>query len=124
MNRIKKTFSDLQQRNEKALVGFVTAGDPTPDMSMKIVLGMCRAGLDILELGVPFSDPTADGPVIQRSSERSLENGTSLTSVLEMTRRIRAETPISCGPEIRRSHFPGCLSHLSGYTRSYITYIR
>ena len=94
MNRIKKTFSDLQQRNEKALVGFVTAGDPTPDMSMKIVLGMCHSGLDILELGVPFSDPTADGPFIQRSSERSLENGTSLASVLEMTQRIRAETSI------------------------------
>lgn len=94
MNRIEKTFSDLQYRNEKALVGFVTAGDPTPEMSMKIVLGMCRSGLDILELGVPFSDPTADGPVIQRSSERSLENGTSLASVLEMTRSIRAETPI------------------------------
>lgn len=94
MNRIEKTFSDLQQRNEKALVGFVTAGDPTPEMSMKIVLGMCRSGLDILELGVPFSDPTADGPVIQRSSERSLENGTSLSSVLEMTQNIRAETSI------------------------------
>jgi len=92
MNRIEETFSDLRERNEKALVGFVTAGDPTPEMSMKIVLGMCRSGLDILELGVPFSDPTADGPIIQRSSERSLEKGTSLTSVLEMTRRIRAET--------------------------------
>ena len=94
MNRIEKTFSDLKQKNEKALVGFVTAGDPSPDMSMKIILGMCRSGLDILELGIPFSDPTADGPVIQRSSERSLENGTSLTSVLEMTRSIRAETHI------------------------------
>jgi tryptophan synthase alpha chain len=94
MNRIEKTFSELRQKNEKALVGFVTAGDPTPDMSMKVVLGMCRSGLDILELGVPFSDPTADGPVIQRSSERSLENGTTLTSVLEMTRSIRAETQI------------------------------
>jgi len=94
MNRIEKTFSDLQQKNEKALVGFVTAGDPSPDMSMKIVLGMCRSGLDILELGIPFSDPTADGPVIQRSSERSLENGTSLTSVLEMTHSIREKTHI------------------------------
>jgi len=94
MNRIEKTFSDLRQRNEKALVGFVTAGDPTPEMSMKIVLGMCHSGLDILELGVPFSDPTADGPVIQRSSERSLENGTSLASVLEMTRSIRDETSV------------------------------
>ena len=92
MNRIKKKFYDLQKRNEKALVGFVTAGDPTPELSLEIILGMCRSGLDILELGIPFSDPTADGPVIQRSSERSLEKGTSLTSVLEMTRKIRSET--------------------------------
>ncbi len=94
MNRIQKTFNDLQQRKEKALVGFVTAGDPTPELSLQIVLSMCRSGLDILELGIPFSDPTADGPVIQRSSERSLEKGTSLMSVLAMTRKIRLETDI------------------------------
>ena len=94
MNRIQKAFFDLQQRNEKALVGFVTAGDPTPDLSLKIVLSMCRSGLDILELGIPFSDPTADGPVIQRSSERSLGKGTSLMSALGMTRKIRTETDI------------------------------
>ena len=84
----------MRQKNEKALVGFVTAGDPTPDLSLEIVLGMCRSGLDILELGIPFSDPTADGPVIQRSSQRSLEKGTSLASVLAMTRKIRTETDI------------------------------
>jgi len=94
MNRIEKTFFDLRQRDEKALVGFVTAGDPTPDLSLKIVRDMCRSGLDILELGVPFSDPTADGPVIQRSSERSLAKGVSLSSVLAMTRTIRSETDI------------------------------
>lgn len=94
MNRIQKTFNDLRQRKEKALVGFVTAGDPTPELSLEIILGMCRSGLDVLELGIPFSDPTADGPVIQRSSERSLEKGTSLTSVLAMTRKIRLETDI------------------------------
>ena len=94
MNRIEKTFFDLRQRDEKALVGFVTAGDPTPDLSLKIVRGMCRSGLDSLELGVPFSDPTADGPVIQRSSERSLAKGVSLSSVLAMTRTIRSETDI------------------------------
>jgi tryptophan synthase alpha chain len=94
MNRIDKTFSRMRQKNEKALVGFVTAGDPTPDLSLEIVLGMCRSGLDILELGIPFSDPTADGPVIQRSSQRSLEKGTSLDSVLAMTRKIRTETDI------------------------------
>jgi len=94
MNRIDKTFIDLQGKNEKALVGFITAGDPTPELSLKIVQGMCRSGLDILELGIPFSDPTADGPVIQRSSQRSLKNGTSLSSVLEMSRKIRRETSI------------------------------
>ena len=99
MNRIEKTFFDLRQRDEKALVGFVTAGDPTPDLSLKIVRGMCRSGLDILELGVPFSDPTADGPVIQRSSERSLAKGVSLSSVLAMT-RTTASRSLTCVSEI------------------------
>jgi len=94
MNRIEKTFHDLQRKNEKALVGFVTAGDPSPETSLKIVLSMCRSGLDVLELGIPFSDPTADGPVIQRSSERSLKKGTSPASVLEMTGIIRKNTEI------------------------------
>ncbi len=94
MNRIQKTFLNLQQKNEKALVGFVTAGDPTPELSLEIILGMCGSGLDILELGIPFSDPSADGPVIQRSSERSLEKGTSLTTVLAMTRKVRTQTGI------------------------------
>ena len=108
MNRIQKTFNDLQQRKEKALVGFVTAGDPTPELSLQIVLSMCRSGLDILELGIPFSDPTADGPVIQRSSERSLEKGTSLMSVLAMTRKIRLETDI---PIILFSYYNPIFNH-------------
>jgi tryptophan synthase alpha chain len=94
MNRIDSTFEKLAHRQEKALVGFVTAGDPDPELSMRIILGMCRAGLDVLELGVPFSDPTADGPVIQRSSARALKRGTNLKTVLDMTRRIRRETSI------------------------------
>ena len=102
MNRIEKTFLDLYQKREKALVGFVTAGDPTPERSLEIIHAMCRAGLDILELGVPFSDPTADGPVIQRSSERSIKNGTTLSSVLDMTKAIRNETEI---PIILFSYF-------------------
>ena len=89
MNRIDETFSKLEQNREKALVGFVTAGDPDPDTSLQIIDAMCRSGVDILELGVPFSDPTADGPVIQRSSARALANGATLTSVMEMTRRLR-----------------------------------
>jgi tryptophan synthase alpha chain len=87
--RIEKTFDRLRQTGEKALVGFVTAGDPDPKTSGKIIAAMCDNGMDILELGVPFSDPTADGPVIQRSSARAIKNGTSLAHVLEMARAVR-----------------------------------
>jgi tryptophan synthase alpha chain len=89
MNRINTTFERLARRNEKALVGFVTAGDPDPAASLRIITAMCAAGLDLLELGVPFSDPTADGPVIQRSSSRALASGTGLAQVLEMVAALR-----------------------------------
>jgi tryptophan synthase alpha chain len=94
MNRIARVFDEMRRKGEKALVGFVTAGDPTVEVSMAIVKAMCEAGLDILELGVPFSDPTADGPVIQRSSARALKAGASLTRVLEMARELRHTTQI------------------------------
>lgn len=71
------------------MVGFVTAGDPTVDASLEIIKEMCRAGLDILELGVPFSDPTADGPVIQRSSARAIASGVNMGTVIDMVRRVR-----------------------------------
>jgi len=94
MNRIQKQFEILKQNSSKALVGFVTAGDPDVDTSLKIITAMCENGMDILELGVPFSDPTADGPVIQRSSARALKNHVSLDTVLKMVRRIRKNTEI------------------------------
>ncbi|MCE5244813.1 MAG: tryptophan synthase subunit alpha [Syntrophobacteraceae bacterium] len=94
MNRIDRTFERLRARGERALVGFVTAGDPTAEKSLEIVRTMCAAGLDILELGVPFSDPTADGPVIQRSSGRALRAGMTLAGVLRMVREIRRTTEI------------------------------
>jgi len=94
MNRIDKTFEDLGQKKEKALVGFLTAGDPNISGSLNIITAMCKNGLDILELGVPFSDPTADGPVIQRSSARALKDGINLRAVLEMTGKLRQETSI------------------------------
>jgi len=94
MNRIDATFERLAGRNEKALVGFVTAGDPELSQSLRIIAAMCAAGLDLLELGVPFSDPTADGPVIQRSSGRALAAGISLNQVLEMVAALRRKTPI------------------------------
>lgn len=97
MNRIADTFNRLKQNKEKALVGFVSAGDPNISDSLRLIKAMCEAGVDILELGVPFSDPTSDGPVIQRSSARALKSGVNLKAVLEMTREIRefsAQTPI------------------------------
>jgi tryptophan synthase alpha chain len=94
MDRIKQTFQRLAAKREKALVGFVTAGDPTPEVSRKVMAAMCRAGLDILELGVPFSDPTADGPVIQRSSERAVKSGVTLPAVLDMAAELRKETDV------------------------------
>jgi len=94
MNRIQKTFGSLKEKNEKALVGFVTAGDPNISQSLEIIKAMCKAGLDILELGIPFSDPTADGPVIQRSSGRAIAGGMTLKIALDMTRQIRQQTEI------------------------------
>ncbi len=94
MNRIDATFERLARQNEKALVGFVTAGDPDVSRSLQIITAMCAAGLDLLELGVPFSDPTADGPVIQRSSGRALAAGAGLAPVLDMIAVLRRRTQI------------------------------
>ena len=94
MNRIDQTFAGLRRKREKALVGFITAGDPSPSASLEILEAMCRAGLDILELGIPFSDPTADGPVIQRASARALKSGASLAGALRMVKALRRATDI------------------------------
>lgn len=96
MNRIDKTFNDLKTQNRKALVGFLTAGDPDFDTSFEILKTACTSGVDVLELGVPFSDPTCDGPVIQVASERALKSGMSLSRTFELAKKLRAEveTPI------------------------------
>lgn len=94
MNRIETTFQKLKDKKEKALVGFVTAGDPDREKSLSLIRAMVENGMDILELGVPFSDPTSDGPVIQRSSFRALKKGMTLAGVLEMTKAIREFTDI------------------------------
>ncbi len=94
MNRIEETFRRLSSRGEKALVGFVTAGDPDPQRSLALCGALCEAGIDVLELGVPFSDPTADGPVIQRASARALAAGTDLAAVFELARTLRDRFPV------------------------------
>ena len=94
MNRLKNSFETLKKNNDKALVGFITAGDPDIETSLKIIAAMCENGMDILEIGVPFSDPSADGPVIQRSSSRALKYDMSLRTVMDMIREIRKITSI------------------------------
>jgi tryptophan synthase alpha chain len=94
MSRIGERFTRLRAEGRKAFVGFVTAGDPSLERTVEIAVEMDRAGVDVLELGVPFSDPLADGPVIQRSSQRALERGVTLTRVLECVRAIRKQSEI------------------------------
>ena len=90
MNRIDQTFSSLKSAGRKALVGFFTAGDPNADASFEIIKSAADAGLDIIELGFPFSDPTCDGPVIQRASSRAIAAGASLRASLALAKRLRA----------------------------------
>ena len=96
MNRIDQTFQNLAAAKRKALVAFLTAGDPDAATSLEILRAACAAGADILELGVPFSDPTCDGPVIQAASERALRGGMSLAGSLRLAAELRrtVTTPI------------------------------
>jgi tryptophan synthase alpha chain len=92
--RIATKFEGLSRAGELGLVAYITAGDPSLDASEKIVLAAAEAGADVIELGVPFSDPVADGPTIQRASERALRSGTTLAGVLGLVRRLRARTQV------------------------------
>lgn len=97
MGRISTSFEVLRGRGRKALVPFITAGDPSRESTVPLMHALVQSGADVLELGVPFSDPMADGPVLQRSSERALEHGVSLRDVLEMVSVFRqgdATTPV------------------------------
>jgi len=97
MSRIADTFAKLKKQGRKALIPFVTAGDPDPKLAVPVMHALAKAGADVIELGVPFSDPMADGPVIQRSSERALKHGVSLRDVLGYItefRRNDAVTPV------------------------------
>jgi tryptophan synthase alpha chain len=96
MSRIGECFARLKKTREAALVPFLMAGDPDLDVTRELVLAATEAGADLIELGIPFSDPTADGPVLQRSATRALERGTSLARVLDLVGQLRREidTPI------------------------------
>jgi tryptophan synthase alpha chain len=96
MSRIQKKFVELKKRGEAALIPFITAGDPDLKTTLKIMRALAKGGADCIELGIPFSDPTADGPTIQRSSERALKKPITLTAIFRLVREFRkgSEVPV------------------------------
>jgi tryptophan synthase alpha chain len=94
MGRIARMFAELRSRREKALIPFITAGDPDLATTEELILALQRGGADLIELGIPFSDPMADGPTIQASSERALAAGVTLPLILQMVARVRQKTEI------------------------------
>ena len=94
MNRIDKKFKQLKKKRKKAFVAFIMAGDPSLSITKKLVFELEKSGADIIELGVPFSDPLADGPTIQKASERALKNRINIDSVSNLVRNIRLRTQI------------------------------
>jgi tryptophan synthase alpha chain len=108
MTRIEKTFTRLRSENRKGFIPYIAAGDPDLAATLELVLALEKAGADVIELGVPFSDPIADGPVIQRATERALRNGVTLGKVLELGGNIRRTSEI---PLVLFSYFNPLLNY-------------
>ena len=94
MSRIGETFARLRRANKRALIPFIVAGDPSLDVTRELLIEIARAGADLIELGIPFSDPTADGPVIQRASLRALRNDDGVAEVLEVVSNVRRKIDV------------------------------
>lgn len=96
MSRIEKVFSAMKKEDKKGLIPFITAGDPSLSLTLEVLKELSRAGADIIEVGIPYSDPMADGPVIQAASERAIESETSIAGILDMIRLFRKnhDTPL------------------------------
>jgi len=116
MSRISTVLNALKEQNRQALIPYITAGDPTKEATVPMMHALVDAGCDIIELGVPFSDPMADGPTIQLACERALVHNTSLTDVLAMVaefRQTNADTAVgSCAFSINRSSSVSILSSM------------
>src|SRR5258708_38730006 len=93
MSRIERRFAQLKQEGRAGLVIYLTAGDPDPETSFALFSGLAKAGADLVEIGMPFSDPMADGPSVQAAGQRALKSGTTLRSTLAMVRRLRESDP-------------------------------
>lgn len=94
MSRIENKFSELRKKGDKALIVYLTAGDPSIEVTEELIPALAAAGVDVFEIGVPFSDPTADGPVIQAAAQRALKKGATLKKVLDMIKRVRERSEI------------------------------
>jgi len=104
--RISRRFAELRDSGEMGIVAYITAGDPSFAATLKFVIALAEAGADVIELGVPFSDPLADGPTIQRASERALKNGATLARVIDLVRQIReAKSPANEVPIVPFSYY-------------------
>jgi tryptophan synthase alpha chain len=104
--RISRRFAELRDSGEMGIVAYITAGDPSFPATLRFVVAMAEAGVDVIELGVPFSDPLADGPTIQRASERALKNGATLSRVIALVREIRkANSPANAVPIVLFSYY-------------------
>jgi tryptophan synthase alpha chain len=116
MSRLSDTFAALRRRGERALMPYFTAGDPSLAATQRLVVEAAKRGADIIELGIPFSDPVADGPVIQRAVQRALAAGTTMPRVLEMVREVRAEVSV---PIVFLTYYNPILSFgLGAWTRA------
>ena len=108
MTRIEKRFGQLKADHAKAFIPYLTAGDPSLEMTLELVLALEKAGADLIEVGVPFSDPIADGPIIQRATDRALRNGVTLQKVLKLGENVRKKSEI---PLVLFSYFNPLLNH-------------
>src|SRR5262245_12412875 len=108
MTRIEKKFAQLKSESRKGFIPYITAGDPSLDATLALVLALEKSGADVIELGVPFSDPIADGPIIQRATERALHNGVTLRKVMELGANIRKQSEI---PLVLFSYFNPLLNY-------------
>src|SRR5215510_8985647 len=108
MTRIEKRFELLRKEGRKAFIPYITAGDPNLETTRDLVFALEKSGADVIELGVPFSDPIADGPVIQRGTERALANGASLSKVLQLGTEIRKQSDV---PLLLFSYFNPLLNY-------------
>ncbi|PYS40006.1 MAG: tryptophan synthase subunit alpha [Acidobacteria bacterium] len=108
MTRIESKFARLQAEGRKGFIPYITAGDPSLDVTLELVLALDKSGVDVIELGMPFSDPIADGPVIQRATERALSNHVTLRKVLHLCEKIRKQSDV---PLILFSYFNPLLNY-------------